>query len=142
MFWIIAIIAGLPYALIQIFSVYCLIKDIKALIVCTEIVYAQVTSVDHETRRHEDSKTNKVEYIDYYDVTFKYEYNGKEYTTHKSYKEHTVYSKGDTISLKINPRNPKESWMREEFKTIVILILALPVYAFIDFLAYTMIDYM
>ena len=130
---IFAIVVGIILLLIQVLILYFIITGIKSMIVCTEKVVAKVTSVIEEKKRHEDSKTGKTEYRYYYKVTFKYDYNGQEYNTTRTYSDRSKYSNGDNPTIKINPHNPKEtSGLKGDISTLLGLSLSIPLFAFFD----------
>ena len=130
---IFVIVVGIILLLIQVLILYFIITSIKRMIVCTEKVVAKVTSVIEETKRYEDSKTGKTEYRYYYEVTFKYDYNGQEYNTTRTYSDRSKYSKGDNPTIKINPHNPKEtSGLKGDISTLLGLSLSIPLFAFFD----------
>ena len=119
--------------LIQLLVLYFIIAGIKKIIVCTKEVAAKVTSVIDEQKRYEDSKTGKTEYRYYYNVTFKYDYNGQEYNTTRTYRDRCIYSKGDNPTIKINPHNPKETGgLKGDISTLLGLSLSIPLFAFFD----------
>jgi hypothetical protein len=126
------IIVGIILLFLQVTSLYFVINYIKKLFVCTEKTSAEVDSVTESERRHEDSKTGKTEYITEYDVDFKYEYNGQIYMFSRIYSKHCKYSKCNNYEIKINPRNPKECWMNEDIKSLIIFASSLLLYAFFD----------
>ena len=130
---IFVIIVGIILLLIQLLVLYFIIAGIKKIIVCTKEVAAKVTSVIDEQKRYEDSKTGKTEYRYYYNVTFKYDYNGQEYNTTRTYRDRCIYSKGDNPTIKINPHNPKEtSGLKGDISTLLGLSLSIPLFAFFD----------
>ena len=88
---IFTIVVGIILLLIQLLVLYFIIAGIKKIIVCTKEVAAKVTSVIDEQKRYEDSKTGKTEYRYYYNVTFKYDYNGQEYNTTRTYRDRCIY---------------------------------------------------
>ena len=130
---IFVIIVGIILLLIQLLILYFIITGIKSIIVCTKEVAAKVTSVIDEKRRYEDSKTGKTEYRYYYEVTFKYDYNGQVYDTTRTYSDRSKYSNGDNPTIKINPHNPKETWgIKGDINTLLGLSLSIPLLAFFD----------
>ncbi|WP_281085992.1 DUF3592 domain-containing protein [Eubacterium ruminantium] len=130
---IFVIIVGIILLLIQLLVLYFIIAGIKKIIVCTKEVAAKVTSVIDEQKRYEDSKTGKTEYRYYYNVTFKYDYNGQEYNTTRTYRDRCIYSKGDNPTIKINPHNPKETGgLKGDISTLLGLSLSIPLFAFFD----------
>ena len=130
---IFVIIVGIILLLIQLLVLYFIIAGIKKIIVCTKEVAAKVTSVIDEQKRYEDSKTGKTEYRYYYNVTFKYDYNGQEYNTPRTYRDRCIYSKGDNPTIKINPHNPKETGgLKGDISTLLGLSLSIPLFAFFD----------
>ena len=130
---IFVIIVGIILLLIQLLVLYFIIAGIKKIIVCTKEVAAKVTSVIDEQKRYEDSKTGKTEYRYYYNVIFKYDYNGQEYNTTRTYRDRCIYSKGDNPTIKINPHNPKEtSGLKGDISTLLGLSLSIPLFAFFD----------
>ena len=130
---IFTIVVGIILLLIQVLILYFIITSIKSMIVCTEKVVAKVTSVIEEKKRHEDSKTGKTEYRYYYEVTFKYDYNGQVYDTTRTYSDRSKYSNGDNPTIKINPHNPKETWgIKGDINTLLGLSLSIPLLAFFD----------
>ena len=130
---IFVIVVGIILLLIQLLILYFIITGIKSMIVCTEKVVAKVTSVIEEKKRYEDSKTGKTEYRYYYEVTFKYDYNGQEYNTTRTYSDRSKYSNGDNPTIKINPHNPKEtSGLKGDISTLLGLSLSIPLFAFFD----------
>ena len=127
------IVVGIILLLIQVLILYFIITSIKSMIVCTEKVVAKVTSVIEEKKRHEDSKTGKTEYRYYYEVTFKYDYNGQVYDTTRTYSDRSKYSNGDNPTIKINPHHPKETWgIKGDINTLLGLSLSIPLFAFFD----------
>jgi hypothetical protein len=48
------------------------------------------------------------------------------------YSKHCKYSKGNNYEIKINPRNPKECWMNEDIKSLIIFASSLLLYALFD----------
>ena len=130
---IFVIIVGIILLLIQLLILYFIIAGIKKIIVCTKEVAAKVTSVIDEQKRYEDSKTGKTEYRYYYNVIFKYDYNGQEYNTTRTYRDRCIYSKGDNPTIKINPHNPKETGgLKGDISTLLGLSLSIPLFAFFD----------
>ena len=130
---IFVIIVGIILLLIQLLVLYFIIAGIKKIIVCTKEVAAKVTSVIDEQKRYEDSKTGKTEYRYYYNVTFKYDYNGQEYNTTRTYRDRCIYSKGDNPTIKINPHNPQETGgLKGDISTLLGLSLSIPLFAFFD----------
>ncbi|WP_173472320.1 DUF3592 domain-containing protein [Eubacterium ruminantium] len=130
---IFVIIVGIILLLIQLLVLYFIIAGIKKIIVCTKEVAAKVTSVIDEQKRYEDSKTGKTEYRYYYNVIFKYDYNGQEYNTTRTYRDRCIYSKGDNPTIKINPHNPKETGgLKGDISTLLGLSLSIPLFAFFD----------
>lgn len=129
-----AILAGLVLLTLQVLTYYFLIIKIKAMITCSKTINAKVGSVTEETKRYRDSKTDKVEYRYYYTVKFYYDYNGQTYETTRSYSDRCKYSTGYNATIKINPNNPKETWMSDEIKDLLAFVLSIPLYAFFDLL--------
>ena len=129
---IFAILIGLILLFLQGFTLYFMITYIKRIIVCSEKVYAKVTSVIEDEDKHRDSKTGKIEYRYSYNVTFKYDYNGQTYEATQTYDKSSRYSKGNEPEIKINPHNPKEIWTKGEFMDLLKLSLGIPLYVFLD----------
>ena len=129
-----AIIVGLILLLFHVLFLYCIFGYIKRIIVCTEKIYAKVTSVEEDENEHKDSKTGKITYTYSYKTFFKYDYNGQTYETTQTYDKNRRYDRGDEPLIKINPHNPKEIWTKGEFIDLLKLSLALPLLAFFDLL--------
>ena len=129
-----AIIVGLILLLFHVLFLYCIFGYIKRIIVCTEKIYAKVTSVEEDENEHKDSKTGKITYTHRYKTFFKYDYNGQTYETTQTYGKNRRYDRGDEPLIKINPHNPKEIWTKGEFIDLLKLSLALPLLAFFDLL--------
>ena len=130
-----AIIVGLILLLFHVLFLYCIFGYIKRIIVCTEKIYAKVTSVEEDENEHKDSKTGKITYTYSYKTFFKYDYNGQTYETTQTYDKNRRYDRGDEPLIKINPHNPKEtSGLKGDISTLLGLSLSIPLFAFFDFI--------
>ncbi len=128
------ILVGLFLLLLHVLVFYFMFDYIKRIILCSEKVYAKVTSVEEDENKHKDSKTGKTVYTYSYKTFFKYDYNGQTYEATKTYDKSRRYDRGDEPLIKINPHNPKEIWTNGEIIDLLKLSCALPLFAFFDLL--------
>ena len=129
-----AVLAGLFLLILHVLTFAFMIGKIKRKIVCTETVDAWIDSVTLEETEYEDSKTGEVKREDSYSVVFIYDYYGQTYKSSHLYSKHCRYISDQYTKIKINPHNPRESWTKGELRDVLILSLAIPLYAFFDYL--------
>lgn len=128
------ILVGLLLLFFNLITIYFLFDGFRKLLVCTVKTFGRVVSVTSREKRREDSQTGKTTYYTEYKVQYEYEYNGQTYLDELFYTDHCIYSNGDSFEIKINPRKPKDVWMKRDIKNIVILICFLVLLGFFDFL--------
>lgn len=131
---VVTVLAGSVLGIFQVLTLFAIIRNIKRMVVCTKKVDAWVESVTEEVKKHKDSKTGKVKRKYSYDVTFKYDYNSRTYTSTHVYEKRCSYFNNQDTEIKINPHNPSESWTKGELKDILSLFLLIPLYVFFDYL--------